>query len=191
MAERTCDRCTRKHCKGRHCTGHSSTTGDPCRNYPIKGHLVCKFHGGGTPQVRRQAEKNLAEQAMREKLHQLNITPVDDPLTQLKLLAGEVLAWKEILREKVEYLKDLRYGTEMGEAIRGEVLLFERALDRCITVLGVIAKLNIDDRLVAIEEAKVAKIVDAIDATLDHLGLPVDQRLAAKKEMARHLRAVG
>lgn len=191
MAERNCDRCTRKHCQGRHCTGHSSTTGDPCKNYPIKGHLVCKFHGGATPQVKRQAEKNLTEAALRAKLHQLDIRPVDDPLNALKLLAGEIVAWKELLQGKVLELEKFRYGTDMGEAIRGEVQLFERALDRCVTVLGVIAKLNIDDRLVAIEEAKVAKIVDAIDATLDHLGLTQEQRLNGKKEMAKHLRAVG
>jgi hypothetical protein len=191
MADTKCNICTRKYCKGRHCTSHSSITGERCKNYPIKGHLVCKFHGGGTPQVKRQAEKNLTEQALREKLHQLDIKPVDDPLNALKLLAGEIVAWKEILRDKVLELEKFRYGTDMGEAIRGEVVLFERALDRCVTVLGVIAKLNIDDRLVTIEEAKVAKIVDAIDATLDHLGLSVDQRLSAKKEMARHLRATG
>lgn len=173
------------------CTAHSTTTGKRCRQWPIRGHHVCRAHGGGTPQVRRQAEKNLAEQAMYAKLKQLDIVPVDDPLTALKLLAGEVLAWKELLRDKINELEKFRYGTDYGEAIRGEVLLFERALDRCVTVLGVIAKLNIDDRLVAIEEAKVAKIIDALDLTLDHLGLTVEQRLNGKKELARHLRAVG
>ena len=43
------------------CTAHSRQTGLQCGNRPIPGGTVCRFHGGGAPQVRRAAELRLAE----------------------------------------------------------------------------------------------------------------------------------
>lgn len=43
------------------CTAHSSRTGKPCKNQPIIGGTVCKFHGGGSPQVKRKAAERLRE----------------------------------------------------------------------------------------------------------------------------------
>jgi hypothetical protein len=44
----------------RRCTAHKSTTGEPCKNAPIKGGTVCRFHGAakGTP-ARAKAEQQL------------------------------------------------------------------------------------------------------------------------------------
>lgn len=179
---------------GRRCTANSSKHGGQCKNAALKGGLVCRYHGGASKKARaafaanEQAE-NL-EKTVTKAIGRLGITPVAEPLQELKRLAGEVVSWKDAIRAHIENLNDLRYAGEHGEQIRGEAVLFERALDRCANVLGLIAKLNIDDRLVAIEEAKVAKMLDALDATLDHLGLTVEQRLAGKKEMARRLRTV-
>jgi len=43
----------------RRCKARSSRTGEPCKNRPIRGGFVCKFHGGGTPQVKRKAAERL------------------------------------------------------------------------------------------------------------------------------------
>lgn len=46
------------------CTAKSKRSGERCRNYPLKGHTVCKFHGarGGSKTAdgrRRQSEARL------------------------------------------------------------------------------------------------------------------------------------
>lgn len=177
--------------KGRRCKSKSKQTGAQCRNPAIPGGLVCRFHGGATKASQAAFAANREAAAVEKAIGQLRIDPLGDPLLELKKLAGEVVAWKDAIAQHVAKLTSLRYSTDGGEQVRGEVVLFERAMDRCASVLGLIAKLNIDDRLVAIEEAKVAKIIDALDATLDALDLPVARRLEAKRGMAQKLRAIG
>ena len=46
--------------QGRKCTGHSSQTGKPCGNAPIRGGTVCRKHGGAAPQVKAKAALRLA-----------------------------------------------------------------------------------------------------------------------------------
>jgi len=41
-----------------HCTA-TNRQGKRCGRYPIPGGTVCKFHGGGAPQVKRKAEERL------------------------------------------------------------------------------------------------------------------------------------
>lgn len=74
-----------------------------------------------------------------------------------------------------------------GEQIRGEVLLFERAMDRCVHTLGVIAKLNIDDRLAAITERQADIIERAVLAMMDDLGMDSDSQKQALRRLSAHL----
>lgn len=43
----------------RQCTAKSKQSGQRCKRFPIRGHHVCKIHGGGTPLVRAMAQANL------------------------------------------------------------------------------------------------------------------------------------
>jgi hypothetical protein len=55
----------------RRCTAHSSRTGDPCKNAAIKGHNVCRYHGGAAKQVKQAARirlENAADLMARELL---------------------------------------------------------------------------------------------------------------------------
>lgn len=45
------------------CHGHRSADGQPCRNFAMRGTVVCHAHGGRAPQVRRAARFRLAEAA--------------------------------------------------------------------------------------------------------------------------------
>jgi len=47
------------------CKAHSSQTGLPCNNPPIRGGTVCRMHGGSTPAVRAAAQRRLANSADR------------------------------------------------------------------------------------------------------------------------------
>jgi hypothetical protein len=57
----------------RRCTAHSSRTGEQCKNVAIKGHNVCRYHGGAAKQIKRAAQTRLdnAAEVMAKQL--LNI----------------------------------------------------------------------------------------------------------------------
>lgn len=165
----------------------------PCKNAPMEGETRCRFHGGKTlnhgVKVAQARMKNEASKALR----QLNITPVDDPLTELKNLAGEAIAWKQEMARLVGDLEQVRYRAENSEQTRAEITLFERAMDRCSTILGQIAKLNIDERLAAITEQQARMLNDALFAAFEAAGLTitdVEQKRVIAREFGRHLRLV-
>lgn len=146
----------------------------PCKLPPVAGGNRCRFHGGKSPRAQAAARNNLLEQEAQRALDAIErraVTPVDDPLTELSKLAGQVLAWKDAMGKHVQELNSLRYSGENGEYIRGEVLLFERAMDRCASVLGLIAKLNIDERLARIADRQAEALEAALLAAFDAAGI--------------------
>jgi hypothetical protein len=166
----------------------------PCRLFPLKYSKRCRKHGGKTPGAVKAAERARAEEQLNKYLKRLDMDPeaVEDPLRALADLAGEVTRWKNLARMYVQHLESLRYsGFQGGEQIRGEVVIYERALDRCVHVLATIAKLNIDERLAAIDERQAATVDRALTAALEELGLPEERRREASAVLNRHLRLVG
>jgi hypothetical protein len=171
--------------------GGTNRDGRPCGNAAGKGtdHVGagnCANHGGCTRSGRMAAVR---EQA-RAELAALDVDPVGDPLTQLALLAGQVLAWRDSMADRVNDLGSLRYGTEGGEQLRAEVALWERALDRAERVLVAMARLNIDERLARITEAQVDLVEKAVTAALASEGLDPEAQDRARRVVGRHLRAV-
>jgi hypothetical protein len=163
----------------------------PCRLPPINGSKRCRFHGGASPSVKAKAERDRVEGELRELAATLAAPPVDNPLEALSALAGEIKAWKDFLAEKLTELNTLRYSGEHAEQIRGEVVLYERALDRAVSVLTSIARLNIDERLAAIGEVQAAMLEGALEAALTALGLSVEDKTRAWDAAASHLRLAG
>ena len=170
--------------------GAKTRAGGTCQQVPIHGTRRCRYHGGKSPNALAGAARRQAEDQMRKVLGRLNVVPVEHPLTELLSLAGEAKAWKNLCAEHVANLERLRYGTEGGEQIRGEIVLFERAMDRCNTILSSIAKLNIDERLAAIQERQVEVVAVALGKVLAELGLSLEQQQEARHGLARHLRVV-
>ena len=41
------------------CSAHSKQTGAPCKQPPIPGGTVCRYHGGAAPQVKQKAQERL------------------------------------------------------------------------------------------------------------------------------------
>jgi hypothetical protein len=161
-----------------------------CIKFPVKGQKRCKTHGGGSPQAKRAAVVRDVEQQIRKTLHGLEVVPVKDPLTALSELAGEVTNWKDNLAAHVGQLKTYGYSGEHGEQIRAEVQLYERALDRTVTILDKIARLDIDSRLAAIGERQADLVEAALAAALAALELTVDQEQKAWGAVGAHLRAL-
>lgn len=162
-----------------------------CRLPPINGSKRCRFHGGASPSVKAKAVRDRTEGELRELATKLAAPPVDNPLEALSTLAGEVSAWKNFLAGKLAELNTLRYSGEHAEQIRGEVVLYERALDRTVSVLTAIARLNIDERLAAIGEVQAAMLEGALEAALTALGVPVEDKARAWDAAASHLRLAG
>lgn len=175
--------------QARKCKGHK-TNGDPCNNYAINGGMVCHAHGGRAKQVKAKAAERAAEDKIRAQLARMDVAPIGDPLTELAKIAGQVVAWKDAIAEKVNELTSLRYSTEGGEQLRSEVVLFERALDRCEKFLTAMARLNIDERLARISEQQADLIMRAVTGGIADLGLPQEQQVEASRHVARRLRTV-
>lgn len=177
------------------CAGTHHTTGERCRKWPIRGATVCTSHGGAAPQVRAKAAERVAEQkfddTMRRELARLDVEPVDDPLTALSLLAGQAVAFKDALAERVNALKSFRYEDMRGaEQLRSEMALWERALDRCERFCTSMARLGLDERRAKVEERQVELVKDALAAALADMGLGATQQQEAMGHVARHLRSV-
>jgi hypothetical protein len=129
------------------------------------------------------------EQAAAAQLARLDLPPVDDPLSELARITGQVIGWKDQIAAKVNELTSLRYSTEGGEQLRAEVALWERALDRCERFLTAMARLDIDERLTRIAEGQAELILSVFAAALERAGVTGDQAdlvlTAADEEFAR------
>lgn len=175
--------------------GRKTRSGAPCTQFPVEGTTVCRMHGGTAPQVRAAAARNVVaakiEGAVKSgKLDLSSAAPVGDPLRELQALAGRAVLWEELIREKVD-LERLRYASEIGtEQIRGEIQIWMQAMRQVESLLGLIAKLKIDERLIAIEEGKAQMIMRAISAALRSAGVTGPAEAAALKVAGRELRLI-
>lgn len=139
---------------------------------PHVGYGACRLHGGNTASQVTGAERRQVEDGARRILADLGAAaPIENPLFALQQLAGEVLAFRDALRSMVEKLTGVRYSGEAGEGIRGEVVLYERALDRCTRILVDIARLNLDERLARISERQADIVVEVLQAGLKAAGI--------------------
>ena len=137
-----------------------------------------------------KAKQRIAQQKAREAFGRLAEVskPVDDPLTELAKLAGDAVAWKEFLARRIADVEQLAYRGMTGEQIEGEIQLWNQALSTCNTVLATIARLDIDERLVRIEQGKADMFLRALEAGLAEVGLTGDLAVRAKQAAVKHLR---
>jgi hypothetical protein len=175
---------------GLRCSARRSN-GEPCGNHPMRGQSVCGKHGGRSPQAKAAAERRQLEADVSRLLAELDVAPVGDPLAGLLQLAGQVLAWQEATAGLVNSLESIRYrGANGAEQLRAEVALYERAMDRAATVLGAIARLNIEERLARVSEQQAEAVIGAIEAGLVAAGVPGERMADARRAVVRHLRLV-
>lgn len=173
------------------CGRKAKSTGEPCTRPAGPGGIPCRFHGGAAKKLRAVGHLRLAEQRATELLARMDVEPTADPLRELSKLAGQVLAWRDVCADMVNKLTSVRYdgGEAAGEQLRAEVALFERALDRCTTVLVAIAKLDIDARLARISEAQAEVVVRALEAGLTAAAVEGPAVARARAAVERVLRS--
>jgi hypothetical protein len=146
----------------------------------------CRMHLGKKAQP-AIAEARLQEQAAAE-LARLDVPPVSDPLAELARLAGQCISWKDAIGERVNQLASIRYQDAKGsEQLRGEIQLFERALDRCASTLVAIARLDIDGRLTGVREATADMLVSALETALSASGLDYETQWQVRDVFRRSI----
>lgn len=112
-----------------------------------------------------------------------------DPLTELSKLAGQVITSKGMLAAKVSELTVMRFTPRALSSLRSEIAVFERALDRCNSVLPTITKLNIDELLGRVTRQPAAVLITAVDAALPEMGItPPERRPDARRAIVKRLR---
>jgi hypothetical protein len=118
---------------------------------------------------------------------------VEDPIRELADLAGEIIALKDILADKVNELQSwTTEDTFDHEEIRAVLGAYERALERCHRLLVDMAKLDLDTRLVRLSEAQADMLQKVIEGVFGspELGLTKQQREVARGVVVRELHAL-
>jgi hypothetical protein len=178
------------------CSGTAKTSGKPCARKPKPGALVCHWHGGELPNVKRAvAFRNSRDKAQQEALQRLKSDGASrqDVVTEMDRLAAEVIVFKDVCRERLEELLtmgELRYEGKTGEQLRAEVALYERALDRCNTVLSTNVKLNIAERKQKLDDAQAMLMVGVVKSILNRLDLTAEQKRMVIKVVPEEMRAI-
>ena len=119
--------------------------------------------------------------------------PIENALVELQKVAAEVIAFKDFLRAKLFDIDvaDWRFTSAQNlEQVHGIAQLFERALDRTIITLTSLSRVQADDRLAAIEEAKLAMVLAALRGALTEAGLDATVAEIIKQAFSRRIRVI-
>ncbi len=182
-------------------------TREGCRNVAKRGTVppACKDHGAnpGSYQA-NQAANRVAEGRIADRLvviladHGEKLMapdPIGNPFTELMELAAEIKAFKEAMRHVAAYLysrERMRSAHDkVGEQLRAEIILYERAQERLARILIDITKLGIEAKLAAIEEAQMRTIEQAMTIAIQRAGgdLPMQDKI--RTELVRELAKAG
>ena len=196
------------------CIATSSQSGERCRKRPVVGATVCPTHGGSAPQVRAKAAVRVLEAEVAREIGRQGWEPVTDPVGAYADNAGEVLAFKDRLRERVEQLDDwtmrvASFGGDddgesgsqlmaMGEQVRAYVAAYERSLDRAERTLARMISLGFDAQAIELRAREINKTAArtfemVVRNILGDLDLSVEQQGLAPAAIQRRFReaAVG
>lgn len=167
--------------------------GQPCKSRLGPGQIVCYHHGGNLPRVKAAATLRISrDKAQQELITRMKTAKTGrlDLIAEMELLAIEVIVFRDICRERMQKLNEIRYEGTTGEQLRAEITLYERALDRCNTVLATNVKLGIAERRQQLEEAQALVLVGVIKSILGRLRLSPEQKAIAGEVVPEELRAI-
>lgn len=153
------------------CSARSKQTGEQCRQRPIPGGTVCRFHGGSAPAVRAAAEQRQAEAAASDAVRKLWVgldqaTPVKDPVDLLARMAGALEQMTDVVGGRVNDLQGKVGAGEHLTQLRAEVVLLEKLLGHLRAVGTDMARLGIAERQVELEQARAELVVSALHAAV-------------------------
>ena len=125
---------------------------------------------------RRAAKKLMSTQEMLDSLPPRPQVPkeygalwdrdaksIDNPVLTLAKVAGQLYSAFEAAGERVNDLTSLSVETRAGgEQLRGEVVLWEKLLGHLRATLVEMSRLNLDERLVRLEERRADQVAEAL-----------------------------
>lgn len=156
----------------------------------MPGATVCKWHGGGAPQVQAAARRRLAQQEAAATLADVGVYPVTNPVEAFADLVSEVVALKDHFADRVAQLESLRYtSTWNTEQMRTEVALYERALDRSGRLLSQWVSLGLEAKRVEMSQQVAGQVSALISALLVDFGLD-PREPNVRGTVRRHLNAI-
>jgi hypothetical protein len=168
------------------CAHKAARTGKQCEAKPVEGYPLCQRHME-TASIREIA----LVRGKGDAFDEIEGKKVDNPLEALADLVSEVLLYKDFCAQRVADLRgNHRYEGRAGEQLRAEVALYERSLDRSGKLLIEWSRLNIDERLSRIEEAKAKALLEIVRRTLQAADLTDEQRLSAEGVLMKEMRAL-
>lgn len=182
--------------EGRQCRAMSRRSGERCKRAAIRGGTVCAMHGGRAPAVRAAAARRVAlaeaETVVSQAVDARGPLTLGEVYEELLRTAALTVAWRDVLEVRLAEVQEWRYrasgpGTEQ---LRSEVALFERALDRAAKVLELVARLDLDARVVALSQRQGDQVAEALRRALDRARIAGPQRAEVERFLAEELRRV-
>lgn len=177
------------------CVGTSKTSGQRCPMWAIKGGTVCYHHGGAAPQTKAAAAQRIAtkkiQAAAEATLAHEGIEGVTDPLEELSKLTSSSKALMDALGARVNSLDELEhFDAKNSPAIKAEVQMYERAMDRTHRLLDSLVRHGFTERQIKIEESEAMLVAGVLRRVLAALSLTSDQQKQAQLLLAQEFRAL-
>jgi hypothetical protein len=166
------------------CHAKSTTHGEQCKRWAIRGGTVCPSHGGGHRYAKAAAARRWAMSRAERTLADLGheVPPMTDPWAALEELGGTAMALVDILRAEVSQLESIRYQSVAGlEQLRAEVGALLAAMQRAESVADHIIRADHRAQRVRIERETARRLLAAVEAVVSRLGV------AAPPEEVRRL----
>lgn len=175
------------------CSARKTSTGEPCKNWAIKGATVCRNHGGSAPQVKAAAKRKLQQQGAERALALFNAPKDVDPSQALLDLvhwtAGEVEYWREQVRVIAETdegsltwgkTREKAGGHDTGTTHEAKphvaYAMLYASQDRLAQYAAAALKAGVDQRRVELAENQGALVASAVKAILAALNLTPEQQ---------------
>lgn len=176
-------------------TTHLEMVDDRCPMWAIRGGSVCYHHGGNAPQTIAAAQYRLKTREIKayseSVLAQEGVESIEDPLMELSKLASGSKALMEALGARVNSLDQLEhFDAKNSPAIKAEVLMYERALDRTARLLESLVKAGYVERQIRIQESEALMVAGVLKRTIAALGLTPEQQQRAQVILAEEFRAL-
>lgn len=189
------------------CKAHNRQ-GGPCRQPAVPGAVVCRYHGGRSPQVLAAAKARLQQAALEEASVTfglpVDVSPEEALLAEVRRTAGhvawlgarvaeldaEALSWgrsEEVRKGSGEFP-----GTDTTSAARPPVVveLYQRERKHLVAVCEAAIRAGVSERLVRLAEGQGRLVVEVIRRVLDRLDLTDGQRVLVGSVVPEELRAV-
>lgn len=191
----------------RYCAATKAVDGKPCGKAPIKGDVVCRYHGGGTAVARRRQEVETQVQKTVKALHELGVAVVQRDPREILLeqvyssaamadaLAGLV---RDLEQKHLDGIGALDYvptddgvvpvPDRDGSIAEARMTLYAQWVDRAARVAKMALDAGIEERLVRLAEGQATLIVQTLRNVLAQLDLTPEQLAKAQTLAASEFR---